>query len=115
MKQNSTVKAPEESTTRQVLAELAELELAYQQAYRHSFTESCVSTQVQAFKKYLVLLRESMKRKLRECRDHISKQLQQIDPITVLAKGLSLQCYKRMRLSIIQNSTAKVRTSTTPV
>lgn len=112
MKQNSTVKAPEESTRRQVLAEL---ELTYQQAYGHSFTESCVSAQVQAFKKYLVLLRESMKRKLRECRDHISKQLQQIDPITVLAKGLSLQCYKRIRLSIIQNSIAKVRTSTTPV
>jgi len=55
VEQNSNAKAPEESTTRQVLAEL---ELTYQQAYGHSFTESCVSAQVQAFKKYLVLLRK---------------------------------------------------------
>ncbi len=98
VEQNSTTKVPEQTTTRQILSELQPL---YQEAYGHNFTESlsnCQGTDIQ--KKTTDAERKRLKRKIqRDCRDHISGQLQQSDAITVLSETQSLASYKRIRLS----------------
>lgn len=94
---NSTEKASEQSTTRQILAELQPI---YQEAYGHSFTESlakCKGTFIQ--KKPTEAERKKLKRKIqRECKAHIEKQLQENDALSVLSEAQSLASYKRSRL-----------------
>lgn len=98
VEQNALAKASEQTTTRQILAELQPL---YQEAYGHSFTESlvkCTGTGIQRKKTDVETKR--MKRRLQqECKHHIEQHLQSTDAINVLAEGQSLASYKRLRLS----------------
>ncbi len=68
-----------QNTTRQVLSEL---ESAYQNHYGMSFTDSLTKMPGSRHSK------KTTKRKIqRECRDHISSQMQKTDAMTVLAEG----------------------------
>lgn len=88
----------EHSTTRKILAALQPI---YQQTYGHSFTQSlvqCPGTQLQVKPKDVDKKRK--KREIqRECRDHMEAQFNKTDALTVLAEGISVQKYKRVRLS----------------
>ena len=86
------------TTTKQILGEI---QLVFEQAYGKSFTDSlatCLGSGLQI--KPTAADNKKLKRKLRrECRDHISAQLQENDALTVLAEGQSIASYKRMRFS----------------
>ena len=93
--QNHTLKLPEQTTTREILAELEPL---YQNTYRHSFTDSlarCKGTGLQTATE-----KKKTKRRIQqEYRDHISEQLHKSDALTVLSEAQSLASYQRQRIS----------------
>ncbi len=103
MKKNLDKVCQENSTsalnaTRQVVSEL---ENVYQNHYDMSFTDSLTKMPGSGIQtKPTSSEKKTKKRKLqRDCRDHISSQMQKTDTLTVLAEGQSIASYKRMRLS----------------
>ena len=86
------------TTTKQILGEIQPV---FEKAYGKSFTDTlatCPGSGLQI--KPTAADNKKLKRKLRrECRDHISTQLQENDALTVLAEGQSIASYKRMRFS----------------
>ena len=96
--QNHTLKLPEQTTTREILAELEPL---YQNTYGHSFTDSlarCKGTGLQT--RQTATEKKKTKRRIQqECRDHISEQLHKSDALTVLSEAQSLASYQRQRIS----------------
>ena len=83
------------TTTKQILGEIQPV---FEKAYGKSFTDTLAPAQVVASKSNPLQLTTKLKCKFRrECRDHISRQLQENDALTVLAEGQSTASYKRMR------------------
>ena len=80
---------------------LSELQPIYEQTYGQSFIEALTElpdSQVQP-KENAVDRRRRKRQVQRDCKQQMENQLKQTDAITVLAEGMSMQSYKRLRLS----------------
>ena len=86
----------ENTATRTILADLQPV---YQERFGHSFTESLMRLPGSKLQqKPTDVQKKRVKRQIqRECRDHMESQYKESDAITVLAEGISLRTYNRVR------------------
>ena len=95
-------KSPEQCSMKQILAEIEPL---YQHAYGHSFTESltqCPGSNIR--EKPSPYEKKKLKRKIqRDCRDCMTEQYHQSDPLLVLAEGIPLASYNECDSDILMN------------
>ena len=100
---------------------MADLQPLFENKYSHSFTDAVTrlpGSQLQA--KPNAVTKKRAKRKIqRECKEDIEANYKQTDSLTVLAEGISMESYKRLRLSqsfeTPQAKRARVESSTPKV